>query len=128
MKRRDKIGRAYLPKINPLVRFALDERGALTFQNAAVAASVAPAPAGGYHASWHRFDNAMGETQAIGLPTASTSELIAAPAGLPGTEGAFIRVGVSAADPTHVSWSKPVTVYFQRVGGAWKLVGLERLP
>ena len=39
IKRRDAIGRAYLPAINPIVDPALD--GALTFGNAAVQAGVA---------------------------------------------------------------------------------------
>ena len=44
IKRRDTIGRAYLPKINPVVRPALDAEGTLTFANAAVDAGVAAAP------------------------------------------------------------------------------------
>ena len=59
MKRRDKILRAYLPAVNPLVDFALTDT-ALTFTNAAVAAHVADECAG-YEATWARFDNATGE-------------------------------------------------------------------
>ena len=46
--RRDKIGQAYLPKINPIVDVALDPSGVLTFANAAVDARVAEPPTGGY--------------------------------------------------------------------------------
>ena len=42
--RRDKIGQAYLPKINPIVDVALDPSGVLTFANAAVDARVGRAP------------------------------------------------------------------------------------
>jgi hypothetical protein len=30
--------------------------------------------------------------------------------------------------PPHESWTKPVHAYFVRNGGAWKLIGFERLP
>ena len=48
MARRDRIGEAYLPAINPIVDVALDPDGVLTFANAAVEAGVAEAPAQGY--------------------------------------------------------------------------------
>src|SRR6185436_14678336 len=60
IKRRDKVAAAYLPTINPLVNFALGEDGRLTFENAAIAAGTATAPAGGYTARWAAFDNATG--------------------------------------------------------------------
>ena len=43
MKRRDTIGRTYLTAINPIVNPRLDAAGALTFENAAVAAGFAAA-------------------------------------------------------------------------------------
>ena len=46
IKRRDKIGQAYLPKINPIVDPGLDASGTLTFANAAVDARVAERAAG----------------------------------------------------------------------------------
>jgi hypothetical protein len=36
IKRRNKIGQLYLPRINPLVRFSLTASDVLTFENAAV--------------------------------------------------------------------------------------------
>jgi hypothetical protein len=126
--RRDKIGRAYLPAVNPLVGFSLDANGALTFGNAAVEARVAEAPRGGYQADWFAFDNATGETRPIGEATRFPAQRSQAPPGLPGEPGAYVKVKVSAIDPPNPSWTTPVDVYFRRLADGWKLVGLERLP
>jgi hypothetical protein len=71
IKRRDAIGRAYLPAVNPVVNPRLDAAGQLTFENAAVAAGFAQAPVG-YRAAWFRFDNATGATQPIGETRSAT--------------------------------------------------------
>jgi hypothetical protein len=125
--RRDKIGRAYLPAVNPLVDFALDEAGVLTFGNAAVQARVADAPRGGYQASWFAFDNETGQTRPIGETSRSSAMRFQAPAGLPNASATFVKVQVSAVDPPDTSWATPVDVYFRRQPGGWRLVGLERL-
>ncbi len=127
IQRRDKIGRVYFAKINPLVRFALDA-GALTFENPAVRTRVGDAPKGGYQAVWSRFDNATRATQPIGSPTTSRDERLQAPADLPTADGGYIKVAVSAIDSPNPAWAKPVDVYFRRTGGSWKLVGIDRLP
>ena len=128
IKRRDKIGRAYLPAVNPLVDFALDASGTLTFINAAVQARVAAAPPDGYEARWFRFNNDTGETASLGSPTASAGLKVQAPVPLPAEPGAYVKVDVSAKNPPHTSWKEPVQVYFRRTADGWKLVGLERLP
>jgi len=127
IKRRDKIGRAYLPVVNPIVDPVLAD-GALTFANAAVDAGAAAAPTGGYRAEWFRFDNATGDAPPLGASTAASGTRLDAPAGVPSTNGVFVRVDVSAVDPPHVSWQAPVKLYFLRTDATWKLVGLERLP
>jgi hypothetical protein len=127
IKRRDRIGRAYLPTINPIVNPALAANGVLRFSNAAVDANVAR-PAKGYDAQWFAFDNASGTSTPIGRTATAGDLQIAAPPGLPTAAGAFIRIDVSAIEPPHPSWQKPVQLYFKRVAGAWRLVGLERLP
>jgi hypothetical protein len=124
--RRDKIGRAYLTAVNPLVDFGLDNAGSLTFVNAAVKAGVAPAPSGGYTANFGDFDNSTNQTRSIGDSRTAQGERIQAPQGLPNADGAFLRVQVAAVQPQNASWSVPVDVYFRRVAGAWKWVGLER--
>jgi hypothetical protein len=124
IKRRDKIGQAYLPKINPIVDPAFDGT-TLTFGNAAVQYKVAEAPAS-YTAVWSRFDNATGTATRI-ADTTSKEPKVAAPNGLPTTPDSFVKVALSAQSASHPSWAQPIDVYFRRVGTGWKLVGLERM-
>ncbi len=126
IKRRDAIGRTYLPAINPIVDPKLDGSGVLTFDNAAVRAGFAKAPAR-YLAVWSRFDNTTGEKQQI-AETQSTTTSMSAPRELPGADGSFIAVDISAESADHASWREPIHVYFRRAAAGWTLVGLERLP
>ena len=112
IKRRDAIGRAYLTAINPIVNPRLDATGALTFENAAVAAGFAEAPAA-YHAAWSRFDNATGATQPI-AETRSATTTMSAPRDLPSAPGSFIEIDISAESAAHPSWQQPVRTYFRR--------------
>jgi hypothetical protein len=125
IKRRDAIGRTYLPAINPIVDPRLDG-GTLTFGNAAVSAGFAAAPTR-YRAVWSRFDNATGEKQRI-AETESATTSMSAPPGLPAGDGGFIAVDISAESTDHPSWREPIHVYFRRAAAGWTLVGLERLP
>jgi hypothetical protein len=127
IQRRDSIAAAYLPAINPLVNFTLGADG-LAFDNAAVAAGVAPAPTGGYLVRWSRFDNATGEAKEVAPPSVVARSPVPSPAGLPGETGSFVKVQVSAVQPPHTSWTTPVDAYFRRTSAGWKLVGLTRQP
>jgi hypothetical protein len=127
-ERRDKIGKTYTAHINPLTKFALDDSGVLTFENPAVRAKYWEPPKGGYTATWSRYDNASGQAQAIGSPTPSGQERIQGPGDVPRGDGTFLKVSVSAVDPLHAPWARPVDAYFKRTGNAWKLVGIDRLP
>jgi hypothetical protein len=124
--RRNKITSLYLTAINPVVSPKLDGTGRLTFENAAATAGVATEPAT-YRASWFRFDNATGETQAISETRSSTTS-IDAPTGLPTGAGSFVAVDIAVDSAGHPTWVRPVRTYFQRDGSGWKLVGLERMP
>ena len=126
IKRRDKIGRTYLTKINPIVDPALDASGVLSFGNAAVQHRLAEPPAS-YRAAWSTFDNATGESRPLGQTTGARAP-IQAPSGLPAAPGAYVRVDLSADHPNHPSWKEPVRAYFVRQSTGWKLVGLERMP
>jgi hypothetical protein len=124
--RRDKIGRAYLPKINPIVDPVLSGTGELTFGNAAVQYGFAPAPVT-YTAVWSRFDNATATATRIGQSVGNQPRL-QAPPDLPTAPGGFIEVELSAQQPDFRSWERPIKLHFKRNGGAWTLVGLQRLP
>ena len=126
IQRRDKIGRAYLTRLNPIVDPALDAANVLTFGNAAVQYQFAEPPES-YRAVWYAFDNTTGASTRIG-ETQTPRPGMPAPAGLPSGTGAWIRVELSAISTAHPSWSQPVQVYFRRLSAGWKLVGLERQP
>jgi hypothetical protein len=126
IKRRDAIGRAYLPAVNPVVTPRLDAGGSLTFDNAAVAAGFADAPTA-YHAAWLRFDNATGATTPIGQSDSATTTM-RAPAALPAGPGVFVEIDITADSAAHPTWREPVRTWFRRTGDGWKLVGLERMP
>jgi hypothetical protein len=125
IERRNAIVRRYLPAVNPVVDVRLSASGTLTFQNAAVDAGVAPAPAG-YVVGWSRFDNATGVATPIGETSASETR-INAPQDLPSAPGTFVRADISAKGGPE-SWSAPSHAYFVREAAGWRLVGFERVP
>jgi hypothetical protein len=124
--RRDRIARAYLPAINPVVDVALSPDGVLTFANAAVDAGAAPKPSS-YAVEWARFDNATGETAPLGARSVIAMPRAAAPARLPAETGAYVAVRISATDGP-APWTVPVQACFRRTASGWTLVGLDRLP
>ena len=127
LRRRDKVLRAWLTPINPLVDFSLSASGELTFANAAEEARVAT-PARGYRLQWARFDNLTGIATDAGSEMAVGESRAQAPAALtvPRANDDFIQVRVAAIHPHFPSWATPVTVYFRRAGSGWELVGLTR--
>ncbi len=125
-ERRDAIAQAYLTAVNPISDPVLDDSGTLTFRNAAVDAGVAQAPVT-YRAAWSTFDNATGTGRPIAATSAATTR-INAPAALPSTPGAFIKIELSSIGGAHASWETPVDAYFRLTGGKWQLVGFTRIP
>jgi hypothetical protein len=128
IKRRDAIGRAYLPALTPLADFAFDTAGGLTFANVAAAAGVAAAPRDGYRVQWLAMDNATGETTPLG----DVVDVAASPAPPPGQyppgPDAVLTARVWAEDPAWPSWRAPVDASFMRRGDGWRLVGVDRQP
>ena len=128
IQRRDAIGRTYLNAINPVVDFALDTGGTLSFENAAVAAGVGVEPERGYAVDWATFDNSTGTATPLGSTTPTSVRRASAPGPLPSTPGACVKLQIVALNPSQPSWSVPVSVYFRRAADRWTLVGVERLP
>ena len=113
LRRRDKVLRAWLTPINPLVDFSLSASGELTFANAAEQAGVATPPSG-YRLQWARFDNLTGLATDAGGEIAVGEPRAQAPAAVttPRANADFIQVRVAAIHPDFPSWATPVTVYF----------------
>jgi hypothetical protein len=136
IERREKIGRAWLTAVNPIVDPALSAEGVLTFRNIAVDLNFAPAPPG-YQVTWFQFDNASGESTAVGESKINETRATAPSNALarvrpdttrPGGRGQFVRADISATGGTFASWASPVRVYFRRTPDGWKLVGFDRIP
>jgi hypothetical protein len=127
IERRAAILRKYLVGINPIVDPVLDASGDLRFSNAAVDAGVADPPAGGYAVQWFRFDNESGSKVALRMNEADDPD-VSTPVGLPSATGSYVMAEIRAIGGAHPSWSVPVSAYFVREQGAWRLVGFERLP
>ena len=126
IKRRDKIGRAYLTEINPVTGIRLDGAGTLTFENAAVDHDLAREPAH-YSVSFNNFDNVTGEATPLGQPITVTERRARAPRGMSSAAGDFVVVRIAAIAPDHPGWAVPVEAYFRRSPRGWTLVGLDRL-
>lgn len=124
IERRDKIARAYLAIVNPIVNASLSASGALTFEDAARAAHVVTTPAQ-YRAAWYEFDNATAEARSL-EETRSASTTINAPRGLPSAAGAIVRVDVTDESGAQPATLPTVHLYFRRTTDAWTLIGLER--
>jgi hypothetical protein len=123
IERRNKIARAWLTPVNPIVDPALSADGTLRFGNAAVTHGVAKPPAG-YAAVWHTFDNATGTATRLSETTSSGTEIRGS---LP-SAAQFVRVDIRATTPPHAAWGEPVHAYFRRGGSGWQLVGFDRMP
>jgi hypothetical protein len=125
--RRNAIVQRYLPAVNPVVDVKLATTGTLTFNNAAVAADLAPAPAE-YAVRWLRFDNTTGQATLLDTTTApGTDGRVAAPTNLPSAQSTYIRIEI-AANGGPETWTVPVHAYFYREPADWRLVGFERVP
>jgi hypothetical protein len=122
IRRRDRIARAWLNGVNPIVDAALAPDGALTFTNAAVAARVADH--GAYTVAWAEFDNDTGESREVAADRVREPRA-AAPAALV-ADARFILATIRGEHPDHPGWSQPARVYFRREGDGWKTVGLFR--
>ena len=123
IQRRNKVLKAWLTAVNPLVDFALGADGALTFTNAAIAAGLATPPEE-YRARWSRFDNATGATTNAIEGTATGTRMLAPPQVVADAE--FVQVEIASPHPQYSAWKAPVIVHFRRHSAGWVLVGVMR--
>ncbi len=123
--RRDKVVAAWINQVCPVVDVTLAADGTLSFNNAAVDAKAATAPAA-YELNWFRFDNATDQRTPVGGAMTVTAGSARAPEGL--TTGDFVGVSVKATHAQQPGWSAPSTFIFRRSGTNWSLVGVERGP
>jgi len=125
--RRDKIGRAWLTAVNPVVDFHLDPGGILTFANAAVDHRVASAPAE-YRITWAWFDNDSHAVRPFGEPSTVRGTRATAPREIMHRhDSCYLRVEVRTVHPEHRAWADPVHVFFRHGPEGWKTVGIDRL-
>ena len=112
--RRDKIGKAFLPKVLPLDRFAVEDNR-LTFEDLAAKHKLA-APRD-YAVQWSRFDN--NTEQKTPLPGETSLRL-------PGQiqvagDGEYFAADIRGEDP-----KKTGTVFLRKNGGNVEVVGVDR--
>jgi hypothetical protein len=110
IERRDKIGRAFLTKVLPLDRFAVQD-GRLVFEDLAAKHGIAPAAQ--YSVQWSRFDNQTGNKTAISGATSFV---------LPESLGD----AYAAAEIRGDDLRKTITAYVRGGPAGVQVVGLER--
>ena len=122
--RRDKVLKAWLTGVNPIVDPSLGADGTFTFRNAAVDAGIATPPSA-YVLAWSAFDNTTAKP--IGAPQemrVDAARATAPPSILQGRD--FVTVVVRTVHTDHPTWNAPVTVFFRRTSQGWQAVGLAR--
>jgi hypothetical protein len=128
IKRRNKVVRAWLTGVNPVVDPTISEDGRLTFLNAAANAGAA-SPMASYVLNWSRMDNATGaaEGQTVQQTAEGGSDKVsiqAPPAVLAGAQ--FVQVEIVTTHREFPAWKAPVTLTFRREAAGWRHVGLDR--
>lgn len=127
MRRREKVLRAWLTKVNPLAEFAITKSSELSFQNAAEVEGLTT-PAQHYRIQWARFDNATGISSEIDESIVREPRVALPAAFQSASAPEFLEARVSASHPDFPTWGRPVIVHFRKSGGGWTLVGLTRMP
>jgi len=110
--RRDKIGKAYLGRVLPLDRFAVEQEQ-LVYHD--LAAEHGLEVKGQLHVTWSRFDNKTSEKTPI--PGAQDFHVPAAEGG-----NSYLAANIWRGDDT----AKAITVYLRMTGGQAEVVGIDR--
>ena len=124
IQRREKIKSIYLTLVNPIVnptprREGPDLRERRRHGRRRARRGRVPRVVDGLRQRDRRNQAVVGNARA-------TTTTIAAPSGLPSS--GFVAVDIAADSETYPTWKQPVRAYFRQDGGAWKLVGFERMP
>ncbi|HEV8315878.1 MAG TPA: hypothetical protein VGQ10_00620 [Vicinamibacterales bacterium] len=122
--RRDKAARCWLNATNPVIDFAMERDGTMTFRNASADLRFGPA-AQEYRVAWARFDNNTGEATAVGQPSVVHTPRAQAPREL--QSASYIRASVTSHHAEQPNWVHPVYVFFRHTNTGWRTVGLERI-
>jgi hypothetical protein len=123
--RRDKVLKAWLTGVNPIVNVSIDSAGVLRFQNAAEDAAVATGDST-YELTWCTFDNATGTVTPAGEVVHAREPRADLPEGIAGNRD-YVAVAIKTRNANYPVWNNPVTAYFHREGGGWRTVGLDRV-
>jgi hypothetical protein len=123
IKRRDRIARAWLTHVNPVVSPSLSQGGVMRFANAARDAGVATAPTA-YDIVWGSFHNATSTHVSAGGPMRVPEPETTAPAAA--LTGEYVAATIRTVHPAYPRWRAPVTVYFRKAARGWSLVGIDR--
>jgi hypothetical protein len=128
IKRRDKVGRAWLNQVNPLDEFSV-KNGQLLFDNAAARLLVLP-EADRYEAQWYQFDNRRESREPVGAKVSVSEKQLAIPAGAfegsPDAGAHYALVEITTHHPKQPKWARPLRVYLRRSSDTISVVGIER--
>lgn len=128
IKRRNKVGQAWLNSLNPLDEFSV-QGSHLVFDNAAERLLGLP-PAERYEAQWYRFDNRRESREPVGTQQTATEKrlpILSEAFGGPANAGSrYALVEIRSHSPRQPRWAKPMRVYLTQNDGKTSVVGIER--
>jgi hypothetical protein len=128
IQRRDKVVRAWITGVNPLVEFVAADDAEVRFQNAAVDARAA-APPSSYTIQFARFDNTTGTSTTFGSTITVHEPRLSMPAEARALRpGEYLELRVQTTSQDFPGWQAPVVVHLRRTATGWQTAGLERLP
>ncbi len=124
IKRRDKIIRYYLARINPLDEFELTGRTGpsmrLEFKNLGLEAGLASTST--YQYQWFRFDNQLQSLEPLGQISSSTEPSLA----VVQDRAAYLMVRISTQVSEQPDWKKTVEVFIRNDPQNPTVVGVDR--
>ena len=122
IRRRDKIIRYFLPRINPLVDFKITGNpDALNLEFRSLGAEANLSNTNSYHYQWFRFNNKQQSIESIVKSQLSPQPMLA----IPKDKAEFLMVLISTRSAQQKNWQKKIKIYI-RNGLRKSVVGIER--